>query len=155
MLNNYSEDDTVTYKNVKTFKYLKESSRSVQDDIIVMPNVPLHAAGASMKDADSWTLMGFQAAIDLLQGNDTEPVFVRKTAHELIWGYDDKLTELASTFMPSPGLASSKFGLMVGQNNTPDGLYRDFYYIGRGMFLFLYLVKMTSSKNKISNFIRD
>jgi hypothetical protein len=47
-----------------------------------------------MKNADSWTLMGFKAFLNMMDEKSKE-IFVQKTAKEIIWGYDDQLSSMA------------------------------------------------------------
>jgi hypothetical protein len=46
----------------------------------------------------------------LAQGFDAEPI-IRLTAHDILWGYDDKMIKLAAQFLPSL-LPKKKFGFM-------------------------------------------
>jgi hypothetical protein len=78
---------------LKKFQFLSEKS-SNENDPIVIPNVPLFSAAASMKNADSWTLMGFKAFLNMMD-KKSKDIFVQKTAKEIIWGYDDQLSSMA------------------------------------------------------------
>ena len=78
---------------MKKFRFVVEKSGNV-DDIVVIPNIPLFSAAASMKDASQWTLMGFKAFLGMMD-EGSKQIFVRKTVQEIIWGYDDQLSSMA------------------------------------------------------------
>ena len=119
---NYS-DGTVSYDLFKEYYHLPEKSKgNVFEDSIIIPNIPLFAAGSSMKDAGYFTLMGFKATMSTMLGDEALHLFVKKTTNDILWGYDDKLTEIGKTF--SEGLKSDKFGLFVGKNFSVDGRVR-------------------------------
>jgi hypothetical protein len=47
-----------------------------------------------MKEASEWTLMGFRAFLNMMD-ESSKQIFVRKSAREIIWGYDDQLSSMA------------------------------------------------------------
>ena len=109
---------------IRRFDHLPEETvGNAFTDKIWIPNVPFFAAGASMKTASSFTLMGFQAGLDMITGGSEMPLFIEKTVDEVIWGYDDKLSAMASVILPPEEVkAPGKFGLFAGQNLTSDGM---------------------------------
>jgi len=111
---------------VRRFDYWPEETPVGVDpwrDQVVVPNIPLFAAGASMKEANSFTVMGFKAALSMLQGQDSDALFIRRSVQEILWGYDDELSSMASMILPPEEVkAPGKFGLMAGQNLTSDGV---------------------------------
>jgi scavenger receptor class B protein 1 len=114
----------VSYELVKQYNFVPDKSVNLpENDLITMPNIPLFAAGSSMKDANYFTLAGFKAAINMLGEDKAQPIFVRKTVQEVLWGYDDKLTEMGRKFMPSADLKTDQFGLLAGKNMSSDGVY--------------------------------
>ena len=78
---------------LKKFNFVAEKS-SNENDLIILPNVPLFSAAASMKNANAWTLMGFKAFLNMMD-ESSKQLFVIKTAKEVIWGYDDQLSSMA------------------------------------------------------------
>ena len=89
----FSEKSTVSYRMLKKFNFVAEKS-SNENDLIILPNVPLFSASASMKNANAWTLMGFKAFLNMMD-ESSKQLFVIKTAKEVIWGYDDQLSSMA------------------------------------------------------------
>lgn len=115
----------MSYDLFKEYHYLPEKSKgNAYNDIITTPNIPLFAAGSSMKDAGYFSLMGFKATINSMIDSKSLTAFVRRSVDELMWGYDDKLTALGRTFMPQNGLKSDQFGLLVGKNFSVDSRIR-------------------------------
>ena len=108
---------------VKRFDFLPE--QTVGDpltDIVVIPNIPLFAAGASMKDANSMTLWGFESALKTMTREDSTRLFLKKTVQEALWGYDCELTAMASMMLPPDEVKTpGRFGLFAGQNMSSDG----------------------------------
>jgi len=78
---------------LKKFSFVSDKSGN-DSDVIVMPNIPLFSAAASMKDASHWTLMGFKAFLNMMD-DSAKSLFVRKSIKEFIWGYDDQLSSMA------------------------------------------------------------
>ena len=78
---------------LKKFNFISEKSWN-EDDLIVLPNIPLFSAAASMKSANAWTLTGFKAFLNMMDENSKQ-LFVTKTVKEVIWGYDDQLSSMA------------------------------------------------------------
>ena len=98
-----------------------------------------------MKDAGYFTLMGFKAATSgMLTENDTQ-IFVKRTVQEIVWGYDDKLTEMGRQFMPDSGLKSDKFGLFAGRNHSVDARFTVF--TGEGNLDQLGILKLFNNKS--------
>lgn len=96
----FDSQGQVSYDLFKEYHYSAEKSKgNAMEDLIFTPNIPMFAAGSSMKDANYFSLMGFKATINAMIGNEKLPVFVQKSVHELIWGYDDKLTELGMSIL--------------------------------------------------------
>ena len=144
--NPHFSDGTVSYDLFKDYHFLPEHSANLpQNDEIVIPNIPLFSAGSSMKDAGYFTLMGFKAATSgMLTENDTQ-IFVKRTVQEIVWGYDDKLTEMGRQFMPDSGLKSDKFGLFAGRNHSVDARFTVF--TGEGNLDQLGILKLFNNKS--------
>ena len=58
--------DFVDYHMVKRFKDLSNGRAKV--DKVIVPNIPLFAAGSSMKGSNKISMMGFQSALKALSG---------------------------------------------------------------------------------------
>ena len=89
----FRENSTVSYRMLKKFVLAADKSGN-DSDIIVMPNIPLFSAAASMTDASQWTLMGFKAFLNMMD-DVSKSLFVKKSVKEIIWGYDDQLSSMA------------------------------------------------------------
>ena len=117
-------DKLVDYEMVKRFDFLAwETVGDPFRDKVVIPNIPLFAAGASMKDANFLTKSGFEMALNSgLERNESTQMFLVKTVQEVIWGYDCELTQMASMMLPADQIKTpGKFGLLAGQNLSSDG----------------------------------
>ena len=122
----FHPDDTVSYDLNKTYHFMSELSSGRPDkDVVILPNIPLFSAGYVMEDADSISLSGFRAAVSSVAGVNL-PLFVQRNVSDVLWGYDDPLTEMGQMMMPKEEVekAKGRFGLFVGKNGTSVGRYR-------------------------------
>lgn len=85
---------------MKKFRFVAETSGNV-DDLVVIPNIPLFSAAASMKDASQLTLLGFKAFLGMMD-EGAKQMFLKKTVQEVIWGYEDQLSSMARFLIHNP-----------------------------------------------------
>lgn len=90
----YRSDGTVSYRMLKKFNFVPDKSMS-DNSIVVFPNIPLFSAATSMKGASSFMLLGFNAFVNNLMDEDSKKVFLVKSVKDLVWGYDDQLSNMA------------------------------------------------------------
>ncbi|XP_038056908.1 platelet glycoprotein 4-like isoform X2 [Patiria miniata] len=106
---------TITYAQQKS--YILDLDLSVGDPsnhTFTTVNIPAVTAAG---------LLPFLSALDRLALKivlDGTPTFQSKTVEEILWGYEDLLTQLAysKNLYPYP-----EFGIFVNRNNSNDGLY--------------------------------
>ena len=85
---------------VKRFDFLPDQTAGdPHTDTVILPNIPLFAAGASMKDASSMTLWGFESALKTMSKEDSTRLFLKRTVQEALWGYECELTAMASMML--------------------------------------------------------
>lgn len=87
----------------KSYKLLPEKSTLREDDVVLVPNVPLLSAAVHVKRMPAFKRLLVTGTIKLFE----EPLFKRLTAHEYLWGYRDKIISLESL-----GGGKTHFGLL-------------------------------------------
>ncbi|KAH8261290.1 hypothetical protein KR044_006754 [Drosophila immigrans] len=97
------------WQDRKSYKLLAEKSSLREDDMVLVPNVPLLSAAVHVKRFPSFKRLGVNAIISLYK----EPLFKRLTVHEYLWGYRDKIISLESL-----GRGKTHFGLLRTRNGT-------------------------------------
>lgn len=112
------EERLVSYDLLKVFQFQDDRSHDSSTTISI-PNVPFLSASAILKNSGMLSLMGFQSALGTLE--HVPEVFVSHSAHDILWGYDDPLVDLASVFLPDEIRVPGQFGLFAGKNGTSDG----------------------------------
>ncbi|KAH8370880.1 hypothetical protein KR093_005441 [Drosophila rubida] len=105
----FNKNNTVTFRDRKSYKLLPEKSSLREDDIVLVPNVPLISAAVHVKRFPSLKRLTVNSIIALFK----EPVFKRLTAYEYLWGYRDKIISLESL-----GGGKTHFGLLRTRNGT-------------------------------------
>ncbi|XP_060657270.1 scavenger receptor class B member 1 [Drosophila nasuta] len=106
----FNKNHTVTFRDRKSYKLLPEKSSLREDDIVLVPNVPLLSAAVHVKRFPAFKRLGVNSIISLYR----EPVFKRLTAFEYLWGYKDKIISLESL----GGGNKTHFGLLRTRNGT-------------------------------------
>lgn len=112
------EDDTLSYRNKKTFVYLPEASEGSLDDVVIVPNIPAASIVEKVNETD-------YLLISILLNSTGTTAFVNVTVGQFLFdGYKDAFVDLIQTFRGETILPDAKFGLMYGHNNTDDGIYK-------------------------------
>ncbi|XP_076643029.1 epithelial membrane protein isoform X2 [Halictus rubicundus] len=114
----FNDNDTVSYKVKKRFVFSPEKSVGSEEDMVVVPNVPMLSATSQSKHAARFLRLAMASIMDILQ---IKP-FVEVSIGQLLWGYEDPLLKLAKDVVPKEQkLPYDQFGLMYGKNATmPD-----------------------------------
>jgi hypothetical protein len=117
----FNSNGTVSYQEKNFFTYVPERSGGhwPSQDYITLPNIPLLAAMAILKDSNMFTQFAF---LGLSAGIETQQ-FAHVTAYDFFWGYEDELFNLALTyysFADNPPF--KKFGFLVKKNGTMNDL---------------------------------
>ncbi|XP_012263939.2 scavenger receptor class B member 1 [Athalia rosae] len=116
----FNDNDTVTYKQRKEFVFSLELSVGSEDDVVVVPNVPMLSATSQSKHAARFLRLAMASIMDILK---IKP-FVEVSVGQLLWGYEDPLLKLAKDVVPKEQkLPYDQFGLMYRKNGTAPDLY--------------------------------
>ncbi|XP_014479622.1 PREDICTED: scavenger receptor class B member 1 [Dinoponera quadriceps] len=119
----FNDNGTVTYKVKKTFVYAPELSTGSEEDLVVVPNVPMLSATSQSKHAARFLRLAMASIMDILK---IKP-FVEVSVGQLLWGYEDPLLKLAKDVVPKEQkLPYDQFGLLYGKNSTMPDLYTIF-----------------------------
>ncbi|KAH8283582.1 hypothetical protein KR018_008304 [Drosophila ironensis] len=105
----FNKNFTVSFRDRKSYKFLPEKSTMGEHEVVLVPNVPLITAAGHVKRMP--TLMRLASSAYIRQFK--EPLFKNLTAHEFLWGYQDKIITLKSL-----GHGKRHFGLLMNRNGT-------------------------------------
>lgn len=123
----FNENDTVSYKVRKRFTFAEDLSAGLEEDLVVVPNVPMLSATSQSKHAARFLRLAMASIMDILK---IKP-FVEVSIGQLLWGYEDPLLKLAKDVMPKEQkLPYDQFGLFYGKNGTAPDWYT--IYTGQG-----------------------
>ncbi|XP_032672863.1 scavenger receptor class B member 1-like [Odontomachus brunneus] len=106
-INVVSENDTLTYQEENDYEWVGGRS---EDDLIVMPNVPLLSSSAYA------TNLNFAAQLSLtaLLSSFKEKSFIHVKAGDFFWGYDDSFFDVAKPFIRlKHDVPFEKFGILA------------------------------------------
>jgi hypothetical protein len=104
----FNENGTVSYVPVRVCKPV--DGKSVGDpytDVVITPNLLLLGASGIASRHSRFAAYGFKV---LAEGIDAKPI-LNMTVHDLLWGYEDPLINIASSLLPSVA-TFKKFGLI-------------------------------------------
>lgn len=124
----WNSNGTVSYREVKTYVFDRNTSVGTQADNIVTINGPLVAAGVLLNKIRN-PLKRLVAAVIINRAKE-HPVSQHTVAELLFDGYKDKLVEASRNIDPSLPDTDGKFGWMVQRNGSNDGLFT--VYTGKG-----------------------
>lgn len=132
----FHNNGTVTFQHNKILKYVPEWSAGDKDSKLTVPNIPLlvcisenfkilikkienefskiilylQTLTTQSTDLPRLVRMGMSFVLSQL---DMKP-FVNVTPEQLVFGYDDTLTNLANKFFPKHKRPNKKMGLLLG-----------------------------------------
>lgn len=119
----FNDNDTVSYRVKKRFVFSPELSVGSEEDLVVVPNVPMLSATSQSKHAARFLRLAMASIMDILR---IKP-FVEVSIGQLLWGYEDPLLKLAKDVVPKEQkLPYDQFGLMYGKNGTMPDWYTIF-----------------------------
>ncbi|XP_003426273.1 scavenger receptor class B member 1 isoform X2 [Nasonia vitripennis] len=119
----FNDNGTVTYNVRKQFIFSEELSVGSEEDLVVVPNVPMLSATSQSKHAARFLRLAMASIMDILK---IKP-FVEVSVGQLLWGYEDPLLKLAKDVVPTDQkLPYEQFGLMYGKNGTAKDNYTIF-----------------------------
>ncbi|XP_063219988.1 lysosome membrane protein 2 [Bacillus rossius redtenbacheri] len=111
----FEDNGTVAFRQRKIFQFDPDLSAGDENDMLVMPNIPMLSATSQSKHAARFLRLAMASIMDILK---IKP-FVNVTVHEILWGYEDTLLKLAKDVVPKEQkLPYDEFGLMYGKNGT-------------------------------------
>ncbi|KAF5284609.1 hypothetical protein FQA39_LY16967 [Lamprigera yunnana] len=111
----FNDNNTVTYNLQKIYIFSEELSAGSEDDVIVVPNIPMLSATSQSKHAARFLRLAMASIMDILK---IRP-FVEVSVGQLLWGYEDPLLKLAKDVVPKEQkLPYEEFGLMYNKNGT-------------------------------------
>lgn len=113
-----NENGTLSYNVRKIYVFREELSAGSDDDVVIVPNIPMLSATSQSKHAARFLRLAMASIMDILK---IKP-FVQVSVGQLLWGYEDPLLKLAKDVVPKEQkLPYEEFGLMYGKNGTsPD-----------------------------------
>ncbi|CAD1479885.1 unnamed protein product [Heterotrigona itama] len=106
------------YVYLQHWEKVDELSVGPEEDLVVVPNVPMLSATSQSKHAARFLRLAMASIMDILR---IKP-FVEVSIGQLLWGYEDPLLKLAKDVVPKEQkLPYEQFGLLYGKNGTmPD-----------------------------------
>ncbi|KAK7793327.1 hypothetical protein R5R35_003063 [Gryllus longicercus] len=111
----FNENKTVSFNQRKIFVFDPEQSAGTEDDMVVVPNIPMLSATSQSKHAARFLRLAMASIMDILK---VKP-FVEVSVGQLLWGYEDPLIKLAKDVVPNDQkLPYEQFGLLYGKNGT-------------------------------------
>lgn len=109
---------TLTFQNKRVYVFSEELSNGSEDDVVIVPNIPMLSATSQSKHAARFLRLAMASIMDILK---IKP-FVEVSVGQLLWGYEDPLLKLAKDVVTKEQkLPYEEFGLLYGKNSTqPD-----------------------------------
>ncbi|XP_050061289.1 lysosome membrane protein 2 isoform X3 [Aphis gossypii] len=113
----FHDNGTLTYNQQKVYRFDPEQSVGSEDDVVVVPNIPMLSATSQSKHAARFLRLAMASIMDILK---VKP-FVEVSVGQLLWGYEDPLLKLAKDVVPKEQkLPYEEFGLMYGLQYIVD-----------------------------------
>jgi scavenger receptor class B protein 1 len=110
-----NENGTLSFNYKRTYHFAPELSNGNEDDLVIVPNIPMLSATSQSKHAARFLRLAMASIMDILK---IKP-FVEVSVGQLLWGYEDPLLKLAKDVVPKEQkLPYDEFGLMYGKNST-------------------------------------
>lgn len=112
----WNDNDTVSYKQIRSYTFEPEMSVGFQDDVIFTANVP-HVTASVKTKSNAFLKFAMKAALRLLKSS----FVVKRRVQQLLFdGYKDIFIKSAQVMGHLP---FSKFGYLFDKNGTRDGQY--------------------------------
>ncbi|XP_063372288.1 scavenger receptor class B member 1 isoform X2 [Cydia amplana] len=111
-------DNTITYQHNKMLRFVPELSVNKNQKLTV-PNIPLLTVTSFSPNLAGLVVSGLASVLSVAYKKTAEP-FVKVTAEQLVFGYDDPLVTLAHYFYPKGKRPNSQMGLLLARNGTLD-----------------------------------
>ncbi|XP_059484365.1 scavenger receptor class B member 1 isoform X1 [Neocloeon triangulifer] len=115
----FHDNATVTFQQRKVFYFDAEASAGDEEDMVVVPNIPMLSATSQSKHAARFLRLAMASIMDILK---IKP-FVEVSVSQLLWGYEDPLLKLAKDVVSKDQkLPYEEFGLFYGKNGTSNDI---------------------------------
>ncbi|GFT11847.1 scavenger receptor class B member 1 [Trichonephila clavipes] len=119
----WHSNGTVSYKEIRTYQFVRNLSVGDQDDIINTLNGPMIIAADILKKYN----IGFRIAASLILKLKSENIVTQKKVRELVYeGYEDTIIKFAPLFKKGLPFKNGRFSWLYGKNATDDGLFTVF-----------------------------
>lgn len=115
----FNDNDTVSYKEYRSYYFEPSMSAGNESDIITIPNMLVLGAAVMMESRSLFIKQLVSSTIKYFK----EGAFITKPVGELMWGYDSKLVDFLKKYLPGQLPISGKFGLFSEFNNSNTGLF--------------------------------
>nr|XP_031841755.1 scavenger receptor class B member 1-like [Nomia melanderi] len=112
------DNNTISYHPRRTILFVPEmSSGDPKADMLYVPNIPMLGISSTLHDASFLVNFPWSSLVNML---DSKPI-LHITAHDYLWGYEDRLVHLASSIVPS-FINFRKFGLLDRMYDEGDNI---------------------------------
>lgn len=109
----FHENDTLTYQEKKSFEW---TGGRPDNEIIVVPNLPLISSVAFVRDMSFAAQLGLTAMLSTLR----EQPFINVTTGGFLWGYENRLFHVLKPFLKlKQDIQFEKFGLLAMVRISP------------------------------------
>lgn len=114
----FNDNGTLSFNQEKIYMFDEEASVGPEEDVVVVPNIPMLSATSQSKHAARFLRLAMASIMEALK---IKP-FVEVSIGQLLWGYEDPLLQLAKDVVSKDTkLPYEEFGLMYKKNGTsPD-----------------------------------
>ncbi|XP_037016778.2 scavenger receptor class B member 1 isoform X1 [Artibeus jamaicensis] len=118
----FNDNDTVSFLEIRNFRFQPDKSNGLESDYIVMPNILVLSAAMMLEHRP----MSLKLFMTLAFSTLSQRAFMNRTVGEIMWGYDDPLVNLINNYLPGMLPLKGKFGLFAELNNSDSGLFTVF-----------------------------
>ncbi|XP_067339666.1 scavenger receptor class B member 1 isoform X2 [Channa argus] len=118
----FHPNGTVSYLEYRSYFFEPSMSVGNESDVVTIPNMLVLGAAVMLESLPYAVRILISATFKAFN----EGPFLTKTVGELMWGYDSKLVEFLSKYLPGMLPSTGKFGLFMDFNNSNTGLFTIF-----------------------------
>ncbi|XP_069880983.1 scavenger receptor class B member 1 isoform X4 [Dipodomys merriami] len=140
----FNDNDTVSFREHRSFQFQPDRSRGDENDYIVLPNILVLGAATMMEHRPTSLKLLMTLAFSTLG----QRAFMNRTVGEVMWGYEDPLVNLLNKYFPDMLPVKGKFGLFVKMNNSDSEVFTVF--TGVQNFSRIHLVDKWNGLSKVS-----
>ncbi|PIK37520.1 putative lysosome membrane protein 2 isoform X2 [Apostichopus japonicus] len=118
----HNDNGTVTFRNKKQFIFNRDMSVGPQTDTVTTINIAVFAVAHIIR----YQPRRRKALWNIIHQRSGAQPIVTTTVEEILWGYEDDYLKLAQELLGEDVIPLTHFGIMLGQNNSDDGLWNVF-----------------------------